>query len=290
MKGLMYRNLKIYFSNKSGIFFSLMGALISFVLYLIFLSQNMVNSWSGVPDTKLLLDPWLIGGTMTITAITTTLSSLSLMVQDREKNILSDLSLTDVSYLGIQCSYLLTAMIVGTVMQLVMYFMMGGYFMIADKSPLNMAIFPQIVGTAVLSSFIWTTFNLLLLSFVKKIDTLGKIGTIVGTASGFLAGVYMPIGILPTGVQEFMKYTPALYNTAVYRNILLNTQLKNSFKNLPVSIANEFNEKMGISVKWGSQILTIQQNIWVIIGFAVVISLAVVLISKFSQRMVISKA
>jgi len=290
MKGLMYRNLKIYFSNKSGVFFSLMGALISFVLYLIFLSQNMVNSWSGVPDTKLLLDTWLIGGTMTITAITTTLSSLSLMVQDREKNILSDLSLTDVSYLGIQCSYLLTAMIVGTVMQLVMYFMMGSYFMIADKSPLNMTVFPQILGTAVLSSFIWTTFNLLLLSFVKKIDTLGKIGTIVGTASGFLAGVYIPIGILPTGVQEFMKYTPALYNTAIYRNILLNTQLKNSFRNLPVSIANEFDEKMGISVKWGSQILTIQQNIWVIIGFAVVISLITVLISKFSQRVVISKA
>ena len=290
MKGLMYRNLKIYFSNKSGVFFSLMGALISFVLYLIFLSQNMVNSWSGVPDTKLLLDPWLIGGTMTITAITTTLSSLSLMVQDREKNILSDLSLTDVSYLGIQCSYLLTAMIVGTVMQLVMYFMMGSYFMIADKSPLNMTVFPQILGTAVLSSFIWTTFNLLLLSFVKKIDTLGKIGTIVGTASGFLAGVYIPIGILPTGVQEFMKYTPALYNTAIYRNILLNTQLKNSFRNLPVSIANEFDEKMGINVKWGSQILTIQQNIWVIIGFAVVISLITVLISKFSQRVVISKA
>jgi len=290
MKGLMYRNLKIYFSNKSGVFFSLMGALISFVLYLIFLSQNMVNSWSGVPDTKLLLDPWLIGGTMTITAITTTLSSLSLMVQDREKNILSDLSLTDVSYLGIQCSYLLTAMIVGTVMQLVMYFMMGSYFMIADKSPLNMTVFPQILGTAVLSSFIWTTFNLLLLSFVKKIDTLGKIGTIVGTASGFLAGVYIPIGILPTGVQEFMKYTPALYNTAIYRNILLNTQLKNSFRNLPVSIANEFDAKMGINVKWGSQILTIQQNIWVIIGFAVVISLITVLISKFSQRVVISKA
>jgi len=290
MKGLMYRNLKIYFSDKSGVFFSLMGALISFVLYLIFLSQNMVNSWSSVPDTKLLLDPWLIGGTMTITAITTTLSSLSLMVQDREKSILSDLSLTDVNYLGIQCSYLLTAMIVGTVMQLVMYFMMGGYFMIADKSPLDMAIFPQILGIAVLSSFIWTTFNLLLLSFVKKIDTLGKIGTIVGTASGFLAGVYMPIGILPTGVQEFMKYTPALYNTAIYRNILMNTQLKDSFKNLPSSIVNEFNEKMGVSVKWGSQILTTQQNIEVIIGFAAVISLVAVLVSKFSQRMVISKA
>ncbi|MFC6177289.1 ABC transporter permease [Companilactobacillus huachuanensis] len=290
MKGLMYRNLKIYFSNKSGVFFSLMGALISFVLYLIFLRQNMVSSWSSVPDTKLLLDPWLIGGTLTITAITTTLSSLSLMVQDRGKNTLSDLSLTDVSYLGIQCSYLLTAMIVGIIMQLVMYFMMGGYFMIADNSPLEMAIFPQIFGIIVLSSFIWTAFNLLLLSFVKKIDTLGKIGTIVGTASGFLAGVYIPIGMLPTTVQQFMKYTPALYNTAIYRNILMNTQLQHSFKNFPVSVLNSFKDNMGISVKWGSQILTNQQDSLVILSFAVVISMVAVLIFRFSRRVVISRA
>ncbi len=289
MKGLITRNLKIYFSDKSGIFFSLMGAMISFVLYLIFLSQNMIQSWSSVPDTKLLLDPWLIGGTMTITAITTTLSSLSLMVQDRESNVLADLSLTDVSFLGIQFSYLITAMIVGVIMQLVMYLMMGVYFMIVDKSNLSIAILPQVVGIAILSSFIWTLFNLLLLSFVKKVDTLGKVGTIVGTASGFLAGVYMPIGVLPKAVQEVMKYTPALYNTAMYRDVLMKSQLHQSFKNLPTAISTEFKETMGISVKFGSQVLTIQQDVLIISGFAVVISLLVVLISNVSRRAVISK-
>ncbi|CAJ1201916.1 ABC transporter permease [Companilactobacillus nantensis] len=289
MNGLIYRNLKIYFSDKSGIFFSLMGAMISFVLYLIFLSQNMIHSWSSVPDTKLLLDPWLIGGTMTITAITTTLSSLSLMVQDREKNVLADLNLTDISFLGIQFSYLITAMIVGVVMQLIMYFMMSGYFLIADKSALNLQLLPQILGIAILSSFIWTIFNLLLLSFAKKVDTLGKIATIVGTASGFLAGVYMPIGVLPTSVQNVMKYTPALYNTAMYRNVLMQSQLQASFKNLPSNIANEFKETMGISVKLNQHVLTIQQDMLIIVAFAVVITLLVILISKISRRVVISK-
>lgn len=289
MKGLITRNLKIYFSDKSGVFFSLMGAMISFVLYLIFLSKNMAQSWSSVPNTKLLLDPWLIGGTMTITAITTTLSSLSLMVQDREKNVLADLSLTDISFLGIQFSYLVTSMIVGVIMQLVMYFMMGIYFMIVDKSSFNLLLFPQIFGISVLSSFIWTIFNLLLLSFAKKIDTLGKIATIAGTASGFLAGVYMPIGVLPKTVQDVMKYTPALYNTAMYRDVLMQTQIHSSFKNLPISVASEFKEVMGISVKWGQSVITIQQDILIIVGFAIAISLLVVLISNVSRRAVISK-
>lgn len=289
MSGLIYRNLKIYFSDKSGIFFSLMGAMISFVLYLIFLSQNMISNWSNVPDTKLLLDPWLIGGTMTITAITTTLSSLSLMVQDRERHVLADISLTDIGFLGIQFSYLITAMIVGIVMQLVMYFIMGIYFMIVDKSSMDLQIFPQIIGIVILSSFIWTIFNLLLLSFAKKVDTLGKIATIVGTASGFFAGVYMPIGVLPTTVQKIMKYTPALYDTAMYRDVLMQSQLRQSFKNLPNSVENKFKEVMGINVKWNHQILTIQQDILTIVVFAIVIAVLIIFISKISRRVIISK-
>ncbi|MFC6323004.1 ABC transporter permease [Companilactobacillus baiquanensis] len=289
MSGLIYRNLKIYFSDKSGIFFSLMGAMISFVLYLIFLSQNMISNWSNVPDTKLLLDPWLIGGTMTITAITTTLSSLSLMVQDRERHVLADISLTDIGFLGIQFSYLITAMIVGIIMQLVMYFIMGIYFMIVDKSSMDLQIFPQILGIVILSSFIWTIFNLLLLSFAKKVDTLGKIATIVGTASGFFAGVYMPIGVLPATVQKIMKYTPALYDTAMYRDVLMQSQLRQSFKNLPNSVENKFKEVMGINVKWNHQILTIQQDILTIVVFAIVIAVLIILISKISRRVIISK-
>ncbi|WP_125675397.1 ABC transporter permease [Companilactobacillus keshanensis] len=288
MNGLIQRNLKIYFSDRSGIFFSLMGAMISFVLYLVFLSQNMINNWSSVPDTKLLLDPWLIGGTMTITAITTTLSSLSLMVQDREKNILADLSLTDTGFIGIQFSYLITAMIVGVIMQLIMYFVMSIYFMIVDKNPLNLLLIPQIFGIAILSSFIWTIFNLLLLSFAKKVDTLGKIATIVGTASGFFAGVYIPIGFLPNGVQNVMKYTPALYNTALYRDVLMKSQLQNSFRNLSAG-TNGFKEAMGVSVKFGQHILTIQQDMLVTLAFAIVIMVLVILISNISRRVVTSK-
>ena len=78
---LVKRNFLLYFRNRSGVFASLLGALISFVLYLIFLKANIKESWSQVPNTNQLLDMWLIGGTLGITGITTTLAAYAQLVQ-----------------------------------------------------------------------------------------------------------------------------------------------------------------------------------------------------------------
>jgi ABC-type uncharacterized transport system permease subunit len=40
---------------------------------------------------------------------------------------------------------------------------------------------------------------------------MSGIATIVGTAAGFFAGVYMPIGAVPSGAQALMKMTPFPY-------------------------------------------------------------------------------
>lgn len=39
------RHLSLYFKQKASIFFSLLGALIAFFLYIIFLQKNLVLSW-----------------------------------------------------------------------------------------------------------------------------------------------------------------------------------------------------------------------------------------------------
>ena len=76
MLALVKRNCLLYFRNRSGVVFSLLGALISFILYLVFLKDNIESSWSQIDNTNQLLDTWLIGGTLAITGITTTLSNL----------------------------------------------------------------------------------------------------------------------------------------------------------------------------------------------------------------------
>lgn len=43
MTALVFRHLKLYFRNKSNVFFSILGALIAFVLYLVFLQKKLRN-------------------------------------------------------------------------------------------------------------------------------------------------------------------------------------------------------------------------------------------------------
>lgn len=105
MLAFIKRNLLLFFRNRAGVFFSVLGALIAFVLYLVFLKKNMTGLWP-ISHPEKLLDPWLIGGTLTITAVTTTQDGLARMIVDRENGNLSDYLLTEASYLRIQFGYL----------------------------------------------------------------------------------------------------------------------------------------------------------------------------------------
>ena len=51
MLALVKRNCLLYFRNRSGVVFSLLGALISFILYLVFLKDNIESSWSQIDLT-----------------------------------------------------------------------------------------------------------------------------------------------------------------------------------------------------------------------------------------------
>ena len=52
------RCLRLYFIQKSRVFFSLLGALITFILYLAFLKDNMASSW---PQFLALIPSWITG-------------------------------------------------------------------------------------------------------------------------------------------------------------------------------------------------------------------------------------
>ena len=95
MLALLKRNFLLYFRNRSGVFFSLLGALISFILYIIFLQKNLTDAWSQLPNSGPLLNNWLMSGTLAVTGITTSLAALTQLVKDREHQVDQDLYLSD---------------------------------------------------------------------------------------------------------------------------------------------------------------------------------------------------
>ena len=279
MLALLKRNFILYFRNRSGVFFSLLGALISFLLYIIFLQKNLTDAWSQLSDNTNLLNNWLMGGTLAVTGITTSFTALTQMVQDRENQVDQDLFLTDLGIWGLQVSYLISSIAISFVMQVFMFAVMGLYF---KESPV-ISHLPEIALIMLLSSLLSSLINVLLIYRFQSVDSLGKLATIVGTASGFLVGTYVPIGVLPDFAQIIMKCTPATYIASLYRQILMKEQLEITFTGNS-RLLKEFQEKMGIQINW-QELLTKEETYFIVVIISLVaILLWLLFVKVFSKR------
>ena len=279
MLALLKRNFILYFRNRSGVFFSLLGALISFLLYIIFLQKNLTDAWSQLPDNTNLLNNWLMGGTLAVTGITTSFTALTQMVQDRENQVDQDLFLTDLGIWGLQVSYLISSIAISFVMQVFMFAVMGLYF---KESPVISHLL-EITLIMLLSSLLSSLINILLIYRFQSVDSLGKLETIVGTASGFLVGTYVPIGVLPDFAQIIMKCTPATYIASLYRQILMKEQLETAFTRNS-RLLKEFQEKMGLQINW-QELLTKEETYFIVVIISLVaILLWLLFVKVFSKR------
>ncbi|MFT9391196.1 ABC transporter permease [Leuconostoc pseudomesenteroides] len=277
MLAMVKRNMMLYFRNRSGVIFSLLGALISFVLYLVFLKKGISSNWVGISHKNQLLDTWLISGTLAITGITTTLTALSQMVKDKEQHVLEDLSLTDAGLMSIRFGYLLSATLIGIIMQLIMLVLMGLYFNVTDKMSFQMSQVVPTLGIMVLSAILATLVNSILVNRLKSVDSFGRLTTIIGTASGFLVGTYIPIGSLPTFAQTIMKVTPGSYIASLYRQVLMNDTIKDTFQQ--ESAVRYFNRLMGVQIKWSS-LLSLTETYNLVVAL-IVITFIIVLVPSF---------
>lgn len=281
MVSLIQRNLTLFFGRKGNVLFSLLGALIAFVLYLVFLKHNLTASFPARYGTTW-LDPWIIGGTLTITAITTTLNALGQQITDRENGLLADLAMTRLSTWQLQLSYGFSAMVIGWLMQLVVGVSMYAGFAWSDGLAVPWHQLPLLCLVSGGSSLLWTSFNLLCLTGIRSQATLGSWSTIVGTAAGFFAGVYLPMGSLPQTAQTLMKLTPAPYDAALYRQVLLHDQLTQSAANDSVS------RFLGIRVVLGHSLSPLA-TVGVLGGFCLGGFLLAGLIARHRRQMVLAR-
>ena len=279
MLALLKRNFLLYFRNRSGVFFSLLGALISFILYIIFLQKNLTDAWAQLPNSGPVLNSWLMSGTLAVTGITTSLAALTQLVKDREHQVDQDLYLSDQGKWRLPFSYLTSAIIISFFMQVLMYVLMCGYF----REVPTLSLLPEVLLIMLLSSLLSSLVNAIFVYFFHSVDSLGKFATIVGTASGFLVGTYVPLGVLPDFAQLLMKCTPATYITALYRQVLMKEAVSEAFKGRD-DLLREFQEKMGVQLKW--QGLLTKENTYLIVlgGILLVGILWAVLVKKSSKK------
>lgn len=280
------RQIALYFNNKASVFFSLMGAWIAFALYIIFLQKNMVEAWSTVPNPEVMLDQWVMGGVLAVTGVTTTWTGLSRLIKDKENHQFDDFLLTGVSPFSLHVGYLISASLIGLIMQMIMYSLMSAYFYWQDGLVLELNQFPALLGLMLLSSLLGSSLGLIGAHCFKTLEAAERFAMIIGSTSGFLVGVYMPIGGLPDFAQTVIKWTPAAYVAAAFRQILMVDSLDQW--TVPGMDVKEY---LGVGLKW-AELTSLDQNIQLLAAILLVslLLLLILLLRKSPKKgMIVNK-
>ncbi|HTL41976.1 MAG TPA: ABC transporter permease [Pseudolysinimonas sp.] len=225
------RNLRLYFRDRLGVFFSLLAAIILFLLYTLFLgnlqTQGLQSSFPDAPDgaVKSFVDSWMFAGIVGITAVTTGLGSFSTFVEDGASGRFRDFLVSPISRGQLVLGYLLSSFVIALTMTLVVLVASLAYLFFVDGFALTAGQLALTVGYLALSCAAYAALSAFVVSFVRTTGAFSALSTIVGTVLGFLCGAYIPVGSLPEGVANVINALPFAQSSMIVRQQFTNGPL-----------------------------------------------------------------
>ena len=140
MKGLTLRGLKIYFRDKGGVFFSLLGVLIIFALFIFFIGDSIIEDLDWLDNSKSIMNAWVVAGMLASASITTSMGAYAQMVTDRDQKIIKDFYTSPISRASITASYMLTGFIVSVIMSVIVLMSVIVIVSVIVSVPMLMAV------------------------------------------------------------------------------------------------------------------------------------------------------
>jgi multidrug/hemolysin transport system permease protein len=272
MSAFVKRNLKVYFRDKTSVFFSLLSVFIIIGLYVLFLGDVWTNAdmFAGLPKAKNLMDCWIMAGLLAVVSITSTMGAFGIMVDDKVKKIIKDFIAAPVTRRGIAGGYILSAFLIGVIMSLITAVFALLYITIRGGGPIAPLVLLKTAGLILLSTLANTSIVLFITSFFSSNNAFATASTVIGTTIGFLTGIYMPIGQLPTAVQWVIKFVPTSHAAALFRQIIMEAPMSVTFAGVPASAVDNFKELMGVTLKAGQFTFTPLTHILMLLAASVI--------------------
>lgn len=270
MLNLAKRNIKMFFRDRAGVFFSLLGVLIIIGLYVLFLGDMIVGGMKDVKGARFLMDSWIMAGMLAAGSMTTTLGALGTMVDDKGSGKLKDFYAAPVRRADIAGGYMLSSMFIGFMLSLVAFVFAEAYIVMYGGQLLPIFSMLKVVGLLMLSVLSSGAMMYFLVSFFKTSNAFAAASTMVGTMVGFLTGVYIPIGNLPGAVQWVIRIFPTSHSGALLRQVMMEAPLASAFAGAPGSVANAFMQELGVEFIYGSYTMQPWAHIAILVGTAAI--------------------
>nr|WP_315269298.1 ABC transporter permease [Microbacterium lemovicicum] len=269
------RNLRLFFRDPMNVFFSLLGALILFLLYTLFLGNLQIEGLKGTfPDAtedevRTFVDSWMFAGIVLLSTITTGLGALAPLVNDRETGRFRDFLVSPVRRAQLVLGYLISAVTVAILMSSIVLVIGLLYLGLVDGVWLPVSSIARLLGCVVLCCLGFTALTAFIVTFVKTSAAFSGLSTVMGTILGFVAGAYIPVGSLPDGVANGINTLPFAQGAMLLRQEFTRETLATMVGTVDGAGAS-ISEFYGIDILVGGNVLPIWVAVAVLFGVAVV--------------------
>jgi multidrug/hemolysin transport system permease protein len=279
---MLNRNLKQYFRDRAAVFFSVLSVIIVFALYVFFLGDTMMGgSLQKAEGAKFLMDSWIMAGILAITGMSTTMGVLGIMVEDNARKISKDFLTSPMKRSRLAGGYILSAFTIGVIMSIFTFMLAEIYIVTRGGELLSALNMLKVLGIILLSVASSSAMTFLLVSFFKSMNAFGTASTVVGTALGFLTGIYIPIGSLNSTIRFLIKIFPVSYSGSLFRKIMMQQAISKTFASAPAGTADSFERNMGVVYQFGNMTVSTATSICILIATTVLFyGLAIVKLSR----------
>jgi multidrug/hemolysin transport system permease protein len=286
MTNLVKRNLKLFFRDRTSVFFSLLAVFIIIGLYVLFLGNMMVKNFKELlgDNARFTVDSWVMAGLLSVTSITTTMGAFGTMVEDKTKKISKDFSSAPLKRSQLAGGYIMSSFIIGVIMSITALVVAEVYIISGGGKLITLVPLLKLLGVMLLSVFAGSSMVFFIASFFKSNNAFATASTIIGTLIGFLTGIYIPIGSLPSAVQTAIKIFPISHAGALFRQIMMAAPMSIAFKNAPVQAVTSFKQAMGVVFYVGGKELSPLVNILVLVATGIVFYILAVIRISIKKR------
>lgn len=267
---LIKRNILVYVRDKSNIFFSLLSMLIIIGLMVVFLGKmnadnvvDLLKQYGGIRDaaadqknSEQLVMLWTLAGIIVVNSVTITLSIVGIMVEDEVQKRLSSFYVSPVNRVIFVFGYIIAAVIMGIFMCTLTLAVGETYFAIIGADLLTIQQLGKIMLFIILNVFTSSSMVFLILNFIHTQSALSGAGTIIGTLVGFMAAIYLPMGMLPEKVQTFLKCFPMVHGSSFLRDIFTQDIMTKTFSGCPHKLIDGYKEYMGMTITYHKDVVS----------------------------------
>jgi putative ABC-2 type transporter, integral membrane protein len=230
---LVARNLRIYVRDRAGVLLSLLSAFVLLLLYLLFLGKIQVDNLkdfvpgSSTDDVGRYIGAWVYAGIVMITPITTGLAALQTYVDDKISGRFKEFRVSPIRRTQLILGYQLSAVLVAITMSTIVLIVGAAMVKIFYGEFAGWGGMAEALGLIVLISWVFGALSSFGMTFVNSTSSFTTVSTITGTLLGFLAGAYLPLGLLSKSVVNVINALPFSSSAMLLREPLAGRALDN---------------------------------------------------------------